>query len=309
MNLARSSSSIDIRVRRAVSRLLCRFGLVFFLRLVFRIILLLRLWLGRSRLWLLQDVVGHLGDLLVLLLHLCAKQGGPFVFWHRCLFCPHVTEPLLKLSASRGDLSQLLWCNVTILLTGVLCGCAIVLHGPCNCCNPIITHTSLLGAPCNCITNDLQLIKLLYELCLGSFHVVVKPIFCRCQDSVELVTICTTNEAAILATFGYLITHVENVGLEVVPLLICVDDFTHLCLHGNLLIHQFLKVLVVQPRLSRNVDGKIGALCSLFGLLDVYPLVLLFGLLLCFLIGITFCGCFTLTFLFLLRAHPRALAH
>mmetsp|Transcript_64990 Transcript_64990/g.205323 ORF Transcript_64990/g.205323 Transcript_64990/m.205323 type:complete len:716 (+) Transcript_64990:3-2150(+) len=235
------------------------------------------LWRGRRRLRLLQDLICHLCEILVLLLHVCTQQHRLLVLGKGLLLCLGVLEPVLKLVAGSQDLGELVGRDVSILLTRLLCGRTVVLDRPCHSVDPLAPHAVLLVAPSYGVAHDLQLLKLLNVLGLGGVWAVVKPVLgCR-KSTAEGIAVRVRDKGPVLAALCDLVTHVEDVCLDVVALLVGLNDLTHLRLHRKLLILQFLHGVLAQAGPAGCGDAEVSLLGAAFLLHHVDPLVPLLG--------------------------------
>mmetsp|Transcript_64991 Transcript_64991/g.205331 ORF Transcript_64991/g.205331 Transcript_64991/m.205331 type:complete len:678 (+) Transcript_64991:3-2036(+) len=252
------------------------------------------LWRGRRRLRLLQDLICHLCEILVLLLHVCTQQHRLLVLGKGLLLCLGVLEPVLKLVAGSQDLGELVGRDVSILLTRLLCGRTVVLDRPCHSVDPLAPHAVLLVAPSYGVAHDLQLLKLLNVLGLGGVWAVVKPVLgCR-KSTAEGIAVRVRDKGPVLAALCDLVTHVEDVCLDVVALLVGLNDLTHLRLHGKLVIPTLLQGALAKAWGARRGDLEVCPLGALLLLHDIDPLVSLLRGLLLLLLGLALGGHLTL---------------
>mmetsp|Transcript_104269 Transcript_104269/g.207089 ORF Transcript_104269/g.207089 Transcript_104269/m.207089 type:complete len:286 (+) Transcript_104269:299-1156(+) len=218
--------------------LLWRNSLICFLICCFGHFFLLLLWLWRWG-WpgLPQNFVCHFRKLLVLFLHIRTDERWLFMGGHGLLFGLHVVQPFVQLCASGSNLSKLLASNVPILVPWIFGSCAIISDCAMDCIYPIRTHPRFLETPDHRISCALQLFDLLDVLGLCRVWIVVQPILGRSQSLAESFSVSSRNEGAIFAMLTNLVAHIENVAFKVVAPLISLENITHICLHGELLVH------------------------------------------------------------------------
>jgi hypothetical protein len=125
---------------------------------------------------------------------------------------------------------------------------AIVADGTCDRLDPFATHAVLLEAPDHHIAEGFELIKFLNVLRFGGTFEIIEPVFSLHQIAFELLSVGLRNEGTILPGFGNLVAHVENITLQIVPLLICLDDLLHLRLHCRFYVHLLLHLSIGQTQ-------------------------------------------------------------
>mmetsp|Transcript_44120 Transcript_44120/g.136340 ORF Transcript_44120/g.136340 Transcript_44120/m.136340 type:complete len:282 (-) Transcript_44120:922-1767(-) len=228
-------------IRGLLRRLFLLLGvfLLLLLLLLFRRLLLL-LWLGRGRLRLLEDLVCHLRQLLVLLLHVCTEKHRLLVLRERRLLRLQILQPLGDAGALLGDLAKLVRRDVAILLAWVLRRRLVVGDGARERTDPLCTELALFVTPDHGVAHLLELIQLVDVHDLRDILGVIEPVLHPREVRLEAVALSGCDEVAVLPTLSGLVAHVKDVAFEVVALLVRVEDLRHVSLNCCLLVHQLL---------------------------------------------------------------------
>mmetsp|Transcript_72209 Transcript_72209/g.233643 ORF Transcript_72209/g.233643 Transcript_72209/m.233643 type:complete len:271 (-) Transcript_72209:109-921(-) len=237
---SRASASVHVQNTALLGSLLGRLllgRLRCLLLLLGRLLLLLR---GRLWLRLLQDLVGKLGELLVLLLHLRAEKHWLLVLRESRLLRLQILQPLGDAGALLGDLAKLVRRDVAILLAWVLRRRLVVGDGARERTDPFGADLALLVTPHHGVTHLLELIELVDVHDLRDILGVIEPVLHPREVRLEAVALSGCDEVAVLPTLSGLVAHVKDVAFEVVALLVRVDDLRHVSLDGCLLVHQLL---------------------------------------------------------------------
>mmetsp|Transcript_51077 Transcript_51077/g.119562 ORF Transcript_51077/g.119562 Transcript_51077/m.119562 type:complete len:324 (+) Transcript_51077:310-1281(+) len=213
---------------------------------------------------------------------------------HRSLLGPEILEPYLKLVTVLNDCLQLLWSNVAIPFARLLRSIAVIADSTLQGCYPFLSHLVLLSSPCNDVSLGLQFVKLLNILDFGGLEIVIQPILSLHELRGKDVAIRARDVRSVCTALCNLISHGQDVALQVVSLLVGLNDLSHVSLHSSLLVGLLLQRLALKPRHTRGNKRNISALCATLLLHNIHPFVLLFWLLL----GLLFL--FLLSFLTLL---------
>mmetsp|Transcript_117533 Transcript_117533/g.329063 ORF Transcript_117533/g.329063 Transcript_117533/m.329063 type:complete len:630 (-) Transcript_117533:884-2773(-) len=224
------------------------------------------------RLGLLEDLVGRLGELLAPSLHLGADQHRLLVLRHLALLLHHLLEPRLERGARGDDAAQLLGGDVAVLLSRALGSIPIV--GDCagNGLDPLAPHPSLLTTPSYCVAHATELVELVDVHSLGAVEVVVQPVLSLGQFAGEGFAVCCRDELPVLVSLVDLCPHVQDVRLEVVPLLVRLDNLAHLRLHRALGVHELLQPLLAEAWRAGRGDLEVRLLRAPLCLLHLHPL-------------------------------------
>mmetsp|Transcript_75957 Transcript_75957/g.210051 ORF Transcript_75957/g.210051 Transcript_75957/m.210051 type:complete len:439 (-) Transcript_75957:8-1324(-) len=224
------------------------------------------------RLGLLEDLVGRLGELLAPSLHLGADQHRLLVLRQLLLLVHHLLEPRLEVSASGNDAGELLGGDVAVLLSRALGSIPIV--GDCagNGLDPLAPHPSLLTTPSYCVAHATELVELVDVHSLGAVEVVVQPVLSLGQFAGEGFAVCCRDELPVLVSLVDLCPHVQDVRLEVVPLLVRLDNLAHLRLHRALGVHELLQPLLAEAWRAGRGDLEVRLLRAPLCLLHLHPL-------------------------------------